>query len=198
MLALFSKKIIFVAIIINNIYNINAFFMKKILFAMMVAIVALSSFSSCKEDEDRDIAMILSGKWEGNFGATYSVSISGSRTESYSTKTTSLTFDPHRDYGKRGSGLEVDNYGSGAPIPELVYEFFWSVNERVIHFEFPDYEGMDFDICDYELDSEYFRGTINGKKFKLRKVSDYYDWTPYKDYHSLHPDQPSSGHDIQD
>lgn len=171
--------------------------MKKFLFNLLIVVSAFCAFSSCKEDEDRDIAVILSGEWEGNFGATYTVSMSGSRPESYSTKKTRLQFTPSRDYSKHGSGVEVDIYSDG-PFRELVYEFKWTVDDGRIFFEFPEYEGMDFVIENYKMDSDSFYGYINDKRFNLHKLADYYDWTPYHDYFNKHPEQPGSRHEIDD
>ncbi len=172
--------------------------MKKFLLGLVTLVVALGMFSSCEEDEDRDLAIVLSGEWEGDFGAFYTISINGSKPEPYRAEYTRLQFTPFRDYSKRGYGTEIDFYGPRSPYPELAYKFRWEVEDGVIYIEFIGHDNMDLVLNDFKMDSKWFTGKIDGKRFSLEKMTDFYDWTPWDDYFVTHPDQPSSSHEMTD
>lgn len=179
----------------ENNYNDN---MKKILLGLM-ALVAFSCFTSCKDDDDRDLAIVLSGEWEGDFGAYYTRDFKGDR-EIVRASYSQLVFTPRHEYSKSGYGTEADVYVRNSREKDIyTYNFRWEVEDGVIYIEFVGYDDIDdLVLDDYKMDSSYFTGKLNGKSFRLEKMSSHYEWTPYDDFFTKKPDQPDPGHHIRD
>lgn len=163
--------------------------MKKIATGLMIALMALVTFTSC---EDEEIAYDLEGTWEGRVfdysewdGGTYS--ITRSVIEFY-LGTFRLVV--------RGNGHWLDFYEKGGPREFVYYNFRWNVDNQVIYINFNE-DGTQYQILNYHLSKNRFWGTMyeyrNGQKvgyshdFELYHTSspnwDYYDDYPWSGYH---------------
>jgi len=170
--------------------------MKQILFNLLIVVAALCSFSSCKDDDDRNLAIVLSGEWEGNFGANYTISINGSTPQTYSTRKSHLVFDPKYDYAKRGNGFEIDYYDNG-PYDYLRYDFKWKVEDGIITLTFLDFDPIETLVIDnYDMDSDDFWGTIGDKTFHLSKIVNHYDWTSYDSFSRREGEDVETDHNM--
>lgn len=151
--------------------------MKK-LFTLLT--IALSLFMvSCDEDVDR--AIMLSGQWRGDLGASYDKGMN-----TYFAEYSDIVFYPNSNYSTRGTGREVDHYRS-APVSYVYNEFDWEIRNGRIYLTFPYNHDLDAIIDDYRMTNDYFSGVISNyygdTSFRLYKIVDYYDWDYYKTYY---------------
>lgn len=151
--------------------------MKK-LFTLLT--IALSLFMvSCDEDVDR--AIMLSGQWRGDLGASYDKGMN-----TYFAEYSDIVFYPNSNYSTRGTGREVDHYRS-APVSYVYNEFDWEIRNGRIYLTFPYNHDLDAIIDDYRMTNDYFSGVISDyygdTSFRLYKIVDYYDWDYYKTYY---------------
>ena len=75
---------------------------------------------------------------------------------------------------------EVDYYEYG-PYEYQYYKFSWSVNNGNIYLTYDYDHELDTRISNYRMTNDFFSGTFasSGTSFRLCKIADYYNWTPY-------------------
>lgn len=154
---------------------------KSILSFTLLIVSALFGLSSC--GTDTEMAVTLCGEWEGYFGSYYT----SNRGYTYSSTYSTFKFEPDGYYKTHGTGVEVDYYDEG-PYEYFYYYFEWSIKHKKIYLTYPYNPDMDVVISDYDLYDDTFSGYCADVSFRLRKISDYYDWSPYTSqyggYHS--------------
>lgn len=161
--------------------------MKRIknLMLLLMAVFACGMMTSC--DEDLHEAMAISGEWRGDFGMFYVYTWQDARgrihEETFESYDTRIVFYPHHDYATYGTGTQVDYYDYG-PYSYQYYHFTWRVDNRILYLYYPYDHELDTYISDCTLSESrglftgYFANTNN--RFTLYKMSDYYDWSPYR------------------
>lgn len=147
-------------------------------FFMMMA--AFSLFSCMKEDTVESMA--LSGQWRGDFGMYYDYVDGYGRRYTFDSYDTYITFTPAYDYALYGRGTQVDYYEYG-PYEYQYYKFSWRIKNGVIYLTYDYDPQLDTRISDYRMTNDHFSGTFSssGSSFRLYKIADYYNWTPYVD-----------------
>ena len=158
---------------------------KFYLLNMLLALIACTTFTSCDWwDEDYDQSKALSGQWFGDFGMNYAYGYRdryGNYKEivfdSYDTK---LNFEPKYYGATYGYGTQVDWYSEG-PYEYQYYRFNWKVVDGEIVLTYIEDPSLNTTIYDYHMTNDYFDGYFGSShvKFHLKKIVDYYDWTPY-------------------
>lgn len=149
--------------------------MKKtnLLLTCLMAMFTLFAFTSC-DTEDHDRAMVLSGEWTGYFGMYY---FDGYR--EYDAYRTDISFTPAPGHRPYGTGIQVDHYRYPAPYSYLYYRFNWEIRNGVIYLSYPYDPELDVAIYEYDMTNNSLTGYVGTTWFSLRKIYDYYDWTPY-------------------
>ncbi|MBO7067601.1 MAG: hypothetical protein J6W52_02825 [Bacteroidaceae bacterium] len=134
--------------------------------------------TSCEYIQDGEKSMVLSGEWQGDFGMYYDYYDRGQRYtfDSYDTR---ITFIPAYSHAHHGTGTQVDYYAYG-PYEYQYYRFHWSISGGVIYLTYEYDHELDTSIYNYHMTNDYLTGTFSsGTSFRLRKIIDFYDWTPY-------------------
>lgn len=156
--------------------------MKRIhyLLTALSTIASVMLFSSCQYMEDVNQSMVLSGEWRGDFGMYYNYVDRSGREYTFDSYDTYLTFVPAYNRARYGSGTQVDYYEYG-PYEYQYYSFRWNIEGGVIYLTYDYDHNLDTRINDYHMTNDYFSGTFaySGTSFRLYKIVDYYDWTPY-------------------
>ena len=156
--------------------------MKRIhYFFMVLSLVAsVAMLSSCEYIEDGQKAMVLSGEWRGDFGMYYDYVDRYGHQYTFDSYDTYITFVPDYDHAHHGRGTQVDYYANG-PYEYMYYHFSWSVEGSIIYLWYDENPDLDTRINDYHMTNDYLTGVFpySGTKFRLYKLTDYYDWTPY-------------------
>jgi len=155
--------------------------MKRIysLFSFILIMGAAMILGSCEYMEDGNKSMVLSGEWRGDFGMYYNY-VDRGRVYTFDSYDTRIVFIPAYEYAHHGTGTQVDYYEYG-PYEYQYYHFRWSVSGGIIHLTYDYDHELDTSIRDYHMTNDYFSGTFSetGTSFRLYKIADYYDWTPY-------------------
>lgn len=133
---------------------------------------------------DRDQSMALSGQWTGDFGMFYTYQVGG-RTMTFDSYDSDVVFYPEYNGARRGWGKEVDFYETG-PYEYIYHELRWEIRDGILYLTYPSDPDMDCWIRDYRMTNDYFTGYFGNstQQFRLRKLADHYDWTPYVDTES--------------
>jgi len=156
--------------------------MKRIHYLLIVLsiIAGASMFASCQYIEDGKQAMALSGEWRGDFGMYYDYVDAYGHQHTYNSYDTYITFIPAYEHAHYGTGKQVDYYEYG-PYEYQYYRFSWSIDGSVIYLTYDYDHDLDTRISDYHMTNDYLKGTFaySGTNFRLYKIADYYDWTPY-------------------
>lgn len=149
-------------------------------FASFIFMMAVLSLSSCREFDDENQSMALSGQWRGDFGMYYDYNDGHGGRHRFNSYDTRLTFTPAYSYANYGSGTQVDYYEYG-PYEYQWYRFRWEVRYGLIYLTYEYDHELDTRIRNYHMTNDYFSGTFSesGTAFRLYKITDYYDWTPY-------------------
>lgn len=149
-------------------------------FASFIFMMAVLSFSSCIDMEDTNKSMVLSGEWRGDFGMFYDYRDNNGRVYTFDSYDTYLTFIPAYSYANYGRGTQVDYYDYG-PYEYQYYKFRWSVENGYIYLTYDYDPQLNTRISNYRMTNDYFSGTFSesGTSFRMRKLVDYYNWTPY-------------------
>lgn len=161
--------------------------MKKIYVYMqmlVVAMMAMTVFTSCEEDDQYLASTLRNRDWQGYIGAYYQDrwGISGSE---YATV---MRFSSKDEWYTSGRGVELD-YNTRSPHSDYAYcTFKWFIVDGEITLIYDDSKWNPIYIIDYALSSTYFRGYIyDGSnrriKFSLENSS-YGDWDYYGGYTS--------------
>lgn len=153
--------------------------MKKIstLAMYFMAFILTGLLTSC--DEDIATAETLSGEWYGDFGMFYTIEQRG-HVYTFDSYDTRIVFYPDYEYATHGRGKQVDYYQYG-PYEYQYYEFFWDVHNGHIALTYPYDPELNTTISNYSMNSYRFTGCfgLSSDKFYLRKIADFYDWSPY-------------------
>ena len=136
--------------------------------------------SSCEYIEDDEKSMVLSGEWRGDFGMYYNYVDAYGRERTFESYDTRITFIPAYSHAHYGTGTQVDYYAYG-PYEYQYYHFHWSVSGSIIYLTYDYDHDLDTRISDYHMTNDYLTGVFpySETKFRLYKLVDYYDWTPY-------------------
>lgn len=149
---------------------------------LIAIILMMSAFAltSCVDMEDTSQSMALSGEWRGDFGMYYTYVDGRGRHYTFDSYDTRLTFIPAYTHALHGRGTQVDYYEYG-PYEYQYYKFSWSVNNGNIYLTYDYDHELDTRISNYRMTNDYFSGTFasSGTSFRLCKIADYYNWTPY-------------------
>lgn len=153
------------------------------LMGILFTLFALAGFTSCDcFNDETDQAMALSGEWRGDFGMYYVWEEYG-QLYTFDSYDTEIVFYPAYDFAHYGWGRQIDHYNAG-PYTYQYFEFKWELRGGNIYLTYPYDHDYDTVISDYRMTNDFFTGYfVNGTTpFKLHKVTDYYDWTPYVNY----------------
>lgn len=133
---------------------------------------------------DRDQSMALSGQWTGDFGMSYTYQ-QGSRVLTFDSYDTDVVFYPDHSGARYGWGRQVDFYETG-PYEYIYHEIRWEIRDGIVYLTYPSDPDFDCWIRDYRMTNDYFTGYFgsSNQQFRLRKLADHYDWTPYIDTES--------------
>lgn len=148
--------------------------------SLALGVMAIISLASC--DRDQEVAINIAGEWHGDFGVYYT-EIERDRygqihEYTYRASDSYLRFIPEYTYATYGRGTQVDYYDGGRY--ELgYYQFDWEVRNGSIYLTYIDCPELNVRIDRYRMDDLYFSGRIGNTNFSLRKIADYYDWTPF-------------------
>ena len=149
---------------------------------LIAIILMMSAFAltSCVDMEDTSQSMALSGEWRGDFGMYYTYVDGRGRHYTFDSYDTRLTFIPAYAHALHGRGTQIDYYEYG-PYEYQYYKFSWSVNNGNIYLTYDYDHELDTRISNYRMTNDYFSGTFasSGTSFRLCKIADYYNWTPY-------------------
>ena len=148
--------------------------------AAIIFMMSAFAFSSCEDIEDIDQSMALSGEWRGDFGMYYNYVDRRGRHYSFDSYDTHITFIPAYAKARHGRGTQVDYYDYG-PYEYQYYKFSWSINNGSLYLTYDYDPELDTRISNYRMTNDYFSGIFSssGTSFKLYKIADYYNWTPY-------------------
>lgn len=148
--------------------------------AVIILMMSAFAFTSCVDIEDTNQSMALSGEWRGDFGMYYTYVDGRGRHYTFDSYDTRLTFIPAYAHALHGRGTQVDYYEYG-PYEYQYYKFSWSVNNGNIYLTYDYDHELDTRISNYRMTNDYFSGTFasSGTSFRLCKIADYYNWTPY-------------------
>ena len=151
-------------------------------FAVLCLMISTGMFSSCDYIEDTRQSMVLSGEWRGDFGMYYEYVDGYGRHYTFDSYDTNITFIPAYYYAHHGTGTQVDYYMYG-PYEYQYYSFRWSISDGIIYLTYDYDHELDTRISDYHMTNDYLTGVFSasGTSFRLRKIVDHYDWTPYVD-----------------
>lgn len=163
--------------------------MKKFLSSAKFFVMAMTitSLTSCEifldpvanVVEDKVQSMAFAGQWTGDFGMYYTYYYNG-RTYTFDSYDTDIVFYPQFGGANYGYGKQVDYYQTG-PYSYEYHSFNWDIRNGVVYLTYPSDPSLNTSIYDYRMTNDYFYGYFGSSKsrFSLRKIADYYDWTPY-------------------
>ncbi len=158
-----------------------------------IALCMTLSISSCnlmweiEETMDVNKSIKFAGEWTGDFGMYYNYRYAG-RIYTFDSYDTDIVFYPEYNGATYGWGKQVDYYEYG-PYTHIYNRFDWEIRHGVIYIKYYSDNGMDCVIYDYTMTRDYFSGRFGSSsdKFRLSKISDYYDWSIYLDYYLFFP-----------
>lgn len=151
--------------------------MKQIFTLIMMALVTMSTFTSCDQDAiDRQEARTLDGNWTG-YIETYYYDRWNKHGDTFRT---TICFRRTGNYG--GRGYEID-YNIASRYADYYCEFTWEVVNGRIHIRYDDSWG-EVVIYDYRLDGTYFEGYMDDSTnrdiyFRLEYDSSF-DWNSWR------------------
>lgn len=130
----------------------------------------------------------LSGEWTGDFGMFYTIvnrDRGQSRPVTYDADYTDIVFYPERYGATYGWGKQVDWYSYG-PYEYIYHKFDWELVDGVVNLYYYKDSNLDTFIRDYSMTNDFFEGYFGNSsdRFRLRKIVDHYNWTPYVDTYS--------------
>ena len=145
-----------------------------------ILLISAFAFISCDDFEDINQSMALSGDWRGDFGMYYNYVDGRGRHYTFDSYDTRITFIPAYSQARHGRGTQVDYYNYG-PYEYQYYKFSWEINNGSLYLTYDYDPELDTRISNYRMTNDYFSGTFSesGTSFRMRKLVDYYNWTPY-------------------
>lgn len=131
-------------------------------------------------EQDYKQSKALSGQWTGNFGMYYSM---GNRY--FDAAFSDVVFYPEYYGATYGYGKQVDWYDFG-PYEYIYHRFEWELRDGIVYLEYPYDHSLDCFIRDYRMTNDYLSGYFGNsdEQFRLRKIVDHYNWTPYVNTYS--------------
>jgi len=153
--------------------------MKKKLFGLMTGLAMLAGMTSCSDDQELSINM--AGEWRGTFGTYYTIK-EGGHDRIYYADETYIRFTPDHTYATHGHGTQTDYFDYG-PYTRQWYQFDWEVKNERIYLTYHEYSELNVIIENFDMNQDYFSGRCGKTSFRLHKISDYYDWSPYENGH---------------
>lgn len=148
--------------------------------AAIIFILSAFALTSCEDIDDVNQSMALSGEWRGDFGMYYNYYDKWGKRYTFDSYDTRITFIPDYSHALHGRGTQVDYYDYG-PYEYQYYKFSWSISNGNIYLYY-DYDSeLNTRISNYRMTNDYFSGifSASGTSFKLYKLRDFYNWTPY-------------------
>lgn len=152
---------------------------------MALMAIASSIFMTSCEDEwyshnDREQSFVLSGQWYGDFGMYYIYVDNWGKEYEFDSYDTDIRFMPDHNGATYGYGTQVDYYEFG-PYEYQYYQFQWRISGGYIYLTYPYDHNLDTRISQYRMTEDWFSGIFQGTNtsFRLRKIRDFYDWSPY-------------------
>ena len=157
-------------------------------FAILLFMMSAFAFSSCQDIEDTNQSMALSGEWRGDFGMYYDYVDGRGRHYTFDSYDTRISFIPAYSHALHGRGTQVDYYDYG-PYEYQYYKFSWSINNGSLYLTYDYDPELDTRISNYRMTNDYFAGVFSssGTSFRLYKLADYYNWTPYVNIYGYGP-----------
>lgn len=159
--------------------------------ALLLILVTSTALSSCDFgvdyiSPDREQSAAFAGQWTGDFGMYYNYRYNG-RMLTFDSYDTDIVFYPEYSGARYGWGKQVDYYPNG-PYESIYHRFNWEIRDGVVYLDYPSDPSLNANIYNYRMTSNVFYGTFgsSNEKFSLRKIVDYYDWTPYVDTSSYY------------
>jgi hypothetical protein len=157
--------------------------MKKLFtyaFMMMVSMMAMTTLTSCEDDDQYEANLLTKGDWQGYLGEFYSDrwGLTGNTYE------TVIRFNGRGEGSTSGRGYEVD-YDTRSPFRDYAYcEFRWSIVEGEIMIIYDDAAWNPVYIYDYHLSAKRFYGymddgTRRSIKFDFDNVN-FDEWVHYE------------------
>ena len=149
-------------------------------FAIIIIMLSAFAFASCQDIEDIDQSMVLSGEWRGDFGMYYNYVDRYGRQYTFDCYDSRLTFIPAYSQALHGRGTQIDYYDYG-PYEYQYYKFNWQISNGNLYITYEYDHELDTRISNYRMTNDYFSGVFSstGTSFRLYKLADYYNWTPY-------------------
>ena len=156
--------------------------------AFYILLMSAFAFVSCIDEDDIEQSMALSGDWRGDFGMYYNYVDHRGRTYTFDCYDTRITFIPAYSRARYGRGTQVDYYDYG-PYEYQYYKFNWKINNGSLYLTYDYDPELDTRISNYRMTNDYFSGTFasTGTSFRLYKIADYYNWTPYVNVYGYGP-----------
>ena len=128
--------------------------MKKIFTLLMMALVAMTTFTSRDRDTlDREEARTLDGTWTGYIETYYR----DRWNKSGDTYRTTFYFSRSNPYGGRGYEIDYNIYNR---YVDYYCEFTWEVSNGRIHIKYDD-SSVPVIIYEYRLDNNFFDGYMD-------------------------------------
>lgn len=161
--------------------TVSNYFSKILSVVMLLTfVVAMTSCDSDWWDEHRNDykqSKALSGQWTGDLNVYCSYN-----GRNYEASYTDIVFYPDYNGATHGYGYQVDFFAQG-PYERVNHKFKWEVRKGVVELDYYHNSYLDTRIRDYNMDNRYFEGYFGDSdvRFKLHKIENYYDWTPYFD-----------------
>lgn len=156
----------------------------KVILSMLTIILSLWLISC---DDDKEMAINLSGEWRGDFASYYtSENRQGDERFIYADETY-IKFVPDYPFATHGYGIEIDYYDRGQ-FEYIYHRFDWEVDDEILYLTYRHDGELDAAIDDYRLKVYEFYGHKGGEHFHLDKISDddfYWD-DYYDDYGCRH------------
>lgn len=143
-------------------------------------------FEYVEETHDKAQSMAFSGEWTGDFGMYYNYRYAG-RTYTFWADYTNIVFYPRYAGATYGTGKQVDYYYDG-PYAYEYHSFNWEIRAGIVYLDYPSDRSLNTSIYDYRMTNSSFYGYFgdSNESFSLRKIADYYDWTPYVNTYGNH------------
>lgn len=155
---------------------------------MLTGVAMASTLTSCElgyyeygpGHMDYQQSKALSGEWTGDFGMYYSYN-----GRYFDADYTDVVFYPARYGATYGYGKQVDWYSWG-PYEYIYHKFDWQLVDGVVELRYYSDSNLNTFIRDYKMTNDYFEGYFGNSsdRFRLRKIVDHYDWTPYVNTYS--------------
>lgn len=151
------------------------------MYYMMLAIAASMMMTACV-DEDVERSINLTGSWKGDLNMYYGIEDHRGNYFEFDAEYSDIVFYPDYDFATHGYGKQVDWYLEG-PYEKQYYRFYWEILDGVLYLDYPHDPELDTAVYEYYMGRDYFSGYFKNSdyKFRLYKITDYYDWSCYHD-----------------